>query len=421
MLEKFTTGIDSPFKRPVTTEEASWVTAATSLGAIFGPFVFGMLPDRIGRKYTLLANGFVVVIGYIMILSSRSLYNFYIARFALGMCSGSIFNLIPVYTGEIASSQNRGALTSLLNLLFCTGMLYSYCVGPYISFMIFNITLLVFPMIFFVTFFIVGTETPYYFLRRGKKDLARQTLQKLRNQVVDIDEELVIVEKSLTEIGNGTLATIFASKELKKALLIMVGLILFEQFSGISAVQYYAQSIFGQAGVTIEPAICSIIIGIVQLGVSLTIPFTIDRLGRKKTLLISSIGMFLSEAPLGVYSYLKDNKYDVSQVSILPLICLIAFTTFYTFGYGPIPWIILGEIFPSNVKSAATLTVTCSCRIVAFFITKYYPTVSASIGMGTAFLIFSASSALSIPFAYFVVIETKGRSLHDITRKLGSN
>lgn len=419
MIEKLTNvGPDNPFDPPITIEEASWITAIFDMGSIFGPFIYGTLTNRVGRKKAILAIGIPNIIGNVLIVSSKSVFVFYAARFIGGLCQGAIFNLIPVYVGEIASSHNRGALCSIQNLIFCTGMLFTYCVGPYASFMAFNITLLVLPVIFLVVFSIIGIESPYHYVKIGREDLAKKTLEKLRGGSVDVEDEFKLITKSLQEVETGTIFDILSSKELKRALAITLGLMLFQQLSGITAVLFYTQSIFTESGANLEPALCSIIVGIVQLIISCIIPFSIETLGRKKVLIISAIGNFLTLASLGVYSFLKDNNYDVSQVAILPLISLVIYIITYTFGYGPLPWIIMGELFQPKVKSAATLTTASFCFFIAFLIAKYFQTVVTAVGLGVAFLIFTAGTAFSIPFSYLVVIETKGKSLLQITEEL---
>lgn len=419
MMEKLVSnGTDSPFDVQITDEQASWISACLNLGAAIGPFIFGNLSDRIGRKFTILGTGIPLVFGLLLMSFARSVIFFYLARFLCGLSTGGVFNVIPVYIGELATTKNRGALSSILNLLLCVGMLFSYCVGPYMSVVAFNLLLAVFPVIFLVLFFIIGPESAYYHIQKGHYDLAKESLQKVRAGSRSVDQELSSIQKKIEEAGEGTFFDIFRSKALKKAFFISLGLMVFQQFSGIIAILYYAQAIFEQAGVNLDPIICSIIIGVVQLGVAFVTPLVVDRLGRKMLLLISSVGMVISEAPIGTYSYLKENNYDVSSISMLPIICLILYIITYNIGYGPLPWTVMGELFPTNVKSAASLFTTFFCWTMAFVVAKYFGAMVASIGMGFAFWIFTVGCVISIPFTYFVLIETKGKTLQDIEEEL---
>lgn len=417
MIEKLN-GTDSPFDSGITEEEGSWTSSLLNLGAAIGPFIFGNLTDRIGRKYTILGTGIPLVIGYLLMAFTKSVIFFYIARFLSGLSVGGVFNVIPVYIGEIANTHNRGALSSMLNLLLCAGMLFSYCLGPYVSVMAFNLILAIFPSIFLISFYIIGPESAYYYIKKGEHNLAKSALQKVRAGSVKVEEELNVIHTKITEAGDGTFFDIFKSKELRKAFFITLGLMVFQQFTGIIAVLYYSQTIFKQAGVELDPAVCSIIVGAVQFLTTFITPLVVDRLGRKMLLLVSSIGMVISEAPLGTYSYLKEHKHDVSAMSMLPIICLIVYIITYNFGYGPLPWTIMGELFPTNVKSAASLFTTFFCWTLAFLVAKYFQIIATAIGMGTAFWIFTVACAIAIPFNYFIVIETKGKTLHEIQEEL---
>lgn len=421
MLEKLNNiGTDSPFDNEISEEEQSWISASFNLGAALSPFVFGNLVDRIGRKYTILGTGITLLLGYLLMAFVKFVACFCVARFLCGCSAGGVFNVIPVYIAEIADNRNRGTISSLLNLLLCGGMLFTYCVGPYVSVKAFNILLSIFPAIFLISFFIVGTESPYYYIKQSNPSLAKEALQKIRGHQIDVQCELDIISKTIAEEGEGTFFDIFKTKASKRAFIISLGLVIFQQFSGIIAVLYYAQTIFKQAKVNLDPAICSIILGAVQFAVSFTTPVVIDKLGRKILLYVSAVGMVLSQASLGIFSLLREHEVDVSSISIFSIICLLLYIITYNFGFGPLAWTVMGELFPSNVKSAATITSTFCCWFIGFLVAKYFQLVASSIGMGAAFLIFSTFCGISIAFIHFFVIETKGKTLQQIINELGS-
>lgn len=418
MMDKLKNGTDSPFDYDITDEELSWISSSFNVGACLAPFVFGNLIDRIGRKYTLLGTGIPMVLGYLIMAFAKSVVCFYIARFLCGLGDGGVFNALPIYIAEIADDHNRGFISSFLNVILCGGMLFTYCLGPYVSVMAFNITLAVIPCIFLVSFFIIGSESPYYYIKNGEYALAQQVLKKFRGPAFDVEKEVDRIRKTISEDGEGSFFDIFKSKPLKKAFFITLGLMVFQQSSGIIAILYYAQNIFAQAKVDLDPAVCSIIVGAVQFAASFTTPLFIEKLGRKKLILLSAAGMFLSELPLGIYSLLKDKNYDVTSASVLPIICLIAYIILYNFGFGPLPWTVMGELYPTKVKSAATIFATFSCWALAFLVAKFFQTIVAGMGMGGAFLLFSGCCGIAIFFSYFVMIETKGKSLQEVQEEL---
>ncbi|KAJ8931869.1 hypothetical protein NQ314_015135 [Rhamnusium bicolor] len=278
--------------------------------------------------------------------------------------------------------------------------------------MTFNLILAIFPGIFLVLFYFLAQESPHYYNSSPKYDLTILALE------INKENELIDLERDIKEERAETFSDVWKSKGLIKAFIISIVLMTFQQFSGINAVLFYSQSIFQEAHTTLEPAVCSIIIGCVQFGTSFVTPPLVDRLGRKILLVFSAIGMIISEVHLGVYTYLKDHDKDVSSISFVPIICLMLYIISFNSGFGPLPWTIMGELFPSKVKSIASSLTASFSWFLAFLITKYFKPVSESIGMGSSFFIFSACCVISIPFCILYVVETKGKSFQEIQTAL---
>ncbi|CAG9862028.1 unnamed protein product [Phyllotreta striolata] len=402
----------------ITSDEGTWVTSSLHLGAVFGPFLFGYLADSIGRKLTLIGIGIPVAISYLLMAFIKNVYAFYFSRFITGLGTGGLFTVMPMYIGEIADSSNRGLMGGLLNLFLCLGMLFTYCLGPYISLLAFNLICAVFPITFLVGFYVYAVETPTHLLKKRQPIKARGSLERIRG-TTHVSEELSAIEKALEAEGKASLADLITIPGNRKAFIIGLGLIAFQQLSGINAVLSFAGSIFKNAGSSLDPNVCSIIIGVVQLVSSFLSSVLIDRLGRKILLIASGVGMVLSEAPLGVYSYVNDTLHkDLSGVAFLPIVLLIVYMLTYNVGSGPLPWTIMGELYPSNVKSLGSTLTSVVCWLMGFLIVKYFNAVQESIGLAWCFWIFSFCCAGSIFFTVFYVIETKGKSLEQIQDEL---
>ncbi|KAJ8920255.1 hypothetical protein NQ315_011916 [Exocentrus adspersus] len=411
----------TPFSSVLTDDETSWISSLLPLGAVFGPFVYGYLADKIGRKFTLLICGTPFLVAFLLLAFGKALWMYYIARFISGMSVGGVFTVMPMYVGEIAEDSNRGALGSTMNVFICSGLLFTYSVGPYVSMVALNLTLALFPAAYLVLFFLLGPESPHYYVSKHRNEEAKAALQKIRGGGEEaVDKELSQIQEKIKEEGRGTFFDIFKSKGLTKAFIISLGLVGFQQFSGINAVLFYASTIFEDAGTSLDSNICSIIIGLTQFLTSFVTPLIVERLGRKVLLLFSAVGMMVSEVPLGVYCFLNDKGNDVSAISFLPILCLITYIITYNTAYGPLPWAIMGELFPANVKSIASSVTAAFCWFLAFLITKYFKAVSDAIQIGPSFWIFAGFCAAAIPFSFFYVIETKGKSLKEIQDILNS-
>ncbi|KAJ8919554.1 hypothetical protein NQ315_002176 [Exocentrus adspersus] len=415
-LEKLSNSSSTPFPHELSTEESSWISSILTLGAAVSPFIYGYFSDKLGLKRVILSIGVPFLVSYIILACAKITALYYFARLLAGLAVGGTFATVPVYIGEITPKSNRGALLSTMSCAVCLGFLFSYCLGPYVSIVLFNSVLAIFPALFLVSFALLGVECPHYYLHKKHNEMARVALQRIRSgeKPETVDKELWEIQAKIDEEGRGNFLDIFRSKGAVKAFTMAVGLLVFQQFSGINAVYFYSQTIFKETGASLDPDICSIIIGGVQFLSSLVTPLVIDRFGRKKILICSAVGMALSEVPLGVYSFLNDHQIDVKSVSFLPIVMLTLFIVTYNSGFGPVPWIMLGEVFPSKVKTVSTCTVSSVNWLLAFLITKYFNAVIEAFGVGELFWAFSVCCVLAVVFTQFCVVETKGKSLEEI-------
>ncbi|KAJ8945499.1 hypothetical protein NQ318_017942, partial [Aromia moschata] len=421
VLPKLLNGTGTPFGRNISTEEGTWISSLVPLGCAVGPFIFGYMADKVGRKPTLLFLGVPFLAAHIMLAFARIVEVYYVARFIIGLAAGGTFTIMPNYAGEMADKSVRGVLGSTLSIATCIGILFSYTVGPYVSLMIFNLMLAVFPAMFLVLFFFVGEECPHYYVSSGKHELAKAALQKIRGESKrsETEKEFMEIQEKISEEEQTSVSDIVKSRGLIKAFTISTFLLIFQQFTGINLVYYYTQIIFQETGSSLAPEVCSIIIGGVQLISSFTTPFIIDRFGRKITLVISAVGMIVTEAILATYIYLNMQGVDVTSVAFIPVLTLTLFIFSYNSGFGPLPWIMLGEVFPSRVKVLASSVVSCISWIVAFLLTKYFQ-LFVSFGLAQSFWLFSGCSLAALLFSQFFVVETKGKSLKEIQDILNS-
>ncbi|XP_018576203.1 facilitated trehalose transporter Tret1-like [Anoplophora glabripennis] len=406
---------DAPFGYPLTSEQTSWISSLLALGAIVGPFVFGILADKIGRKPTLLVCAVPFLIGFLVFSFVLYPWIFYVARFLMGMSVGGVFTVVPIYIGEVAEVSNRGALGTSLNCYICFGFFFSHFAGSYLSFFVFNLILSIFPATFIVLFFIIAEESPHYYVIKGKLDQAEMALKKIRKGSEEvINEELMEMVEKVKESQSGSFLDIFKHKGLRKGFLICVCLLGFQQFSGINAVLFYVEGIFTYATTNLHPKVCSIIVGATQFLTSFTTPLVVDRVGRKVLLIVSAVGIIISEVPLGIYCYMHIKGYHVEDVGFIPILCLVMYIIMFNTGLAILPWSMMGELFPDSVKFKASSLATSITWFLGFFIAKYFPSATDNVWLGIAFWIFAGFCIICIPFTIFYVIETKGKSLQEI-------
>ncbi|KAL1491545.1 hypothetical protein ABEB36_012126 [Hypothenemus hampei] len=408
----------TPLTEVVGPSEVGWIGSLLPLGATLGPFIAGVAADKIGRKRTLLLGNIPFIVGFLLNIVAKNVNYLLFSRLICGISVGITFTVLPMYVGEIAEDEVRGALGTYLQLFCVIGLLFSFVVGPYISVTLFNAACLLVPSTFLITFFFFIPESPYFLLQIQEDDEAEAALMKLRDRAIamDVKTELDSMKRDIeTAAANkGSFKEIFKSKGLTKAYILSNGLLFFQQMSGINVVLFFAQNIFQDAGVSLAPEICTIIIGVVQVAFSGVTAVIVDKYGKRLLLMISAIGMTISQGVLAYFFHLKDTDVDVTALAWLPIVCVITYIISYCLGFGPIPWAIMGEMFPSHVKTVAVTVTSATCWFLAFLLTNYFGILVLQIGKAGSFGLFGTFCFLSLVFVYKFLPETSGKSLQEI-------
>lgn len=409
---------DSPFR--ITDHEASWVGSLLALGAAFGGPPFGMLVNMVGRKLAILALSLPVTVSWILILCTRSVAWLYVARLVSGLTLGGVVFVIPIYVAEIVEPSVRGPLSAVFQVAFNIGILYAYAVGAAGHYTLLNLTCLALPVLA-VLIFVWMPEAPQYLLTKDNRAGAAKSLQWLRGKSHNVEHELQqLKEVAEKEARNrGSLKDMLTSPLAVKALVISTGLVSFQQLGGICVVLFYTETIFQAAGSSMSASLSAVIVGTVMLIMSFCIMPIMDRAGRRVLLLVSTCVDALSILVLGLYFLLKEQLHrDVTAISWLPLVCLVTYIGAYCLGIGPLPWVVMSEVLPPNVKGSAGAIVTSSCWITSFMLTNSFQTFTDYVGRYCAFLVFALHSLIAALFVYYKVPETKGISLQEIQDRL---
>ncbi|CAH0721286.1 unnamed protein product, partial [Brenthis ino] len=414
-------GTDNPFGQPATPDEIAWMGSLLNIGAIFGPFIGGFAASKIGRKWGLLSSVIPLLIGWILAAAATSMTFLYACRIFWGIAVGMLFTISPMYCAEIATDDSRGALGSFLQMFITVGFLLVYGIGPDASYGVVAYVGIAFVAVFAAAFFFMP-ETPTYYLLKEDREAAAQCLCTIRGKSrsgVEAELNLIAADVAASMEKTATLSDVFRGSNFK-AFYISSALVFFQQFSGINAVLFYMTDIFAASGTDLNPAVATIIIGAVQLVASFITPFVVDRLGRRLLLLVSACGTAIGLTLLGTFFLLaKMEDPIVDSISFLPVLSLVLFIVTYCWGLGPLPWAVMSELFPIEVKAVASPIATAFCWILSFLVTKFFPTISDSIGMHVGFFIFAVCCTCAFFFTLFLVPETKGKSFQEIQEMLG--
>ncbi|KAL0102770.1 hypothetical protein PUN28_018220 [Cardiocondyla obscurior] len=406
----------------VTKQMGMWVGSLMPLSALVGGIAGGPLIEYIGRKKTILATAFPFIAAWLLIAMAGNIPMILTGRALCGFAVGVASLALPVYLGETIQAEVRGTLGLMPTAFGNTGILLCFTAGMYLDWR--NLALLgaTLPIPFLILMFVIP-ETPRWYVSKGKTKMSRKSLQWLRGKDTDITDELTLIEKMNQEYieserntSQNTLSELSKSKHLVP-LLISLGLMLFQQMSGINAVIFYTVQIFQDAGSTIDENLSTIIIGIVNFISTFIAASVIDKLGRKMLLYISAVLMAVTLFALGGFFYVKSLGADVTAFGWLPLVSLIVYVIGFSLGFGPIPWLMMGEILPAKIRGSAASIATSFNWMCTFIVTKTFEDVIGVIGAHGTFWMFGVIVVVGFVFVLVSVPETRGRSLEEIEKK----
>jgi len=405
----------------MTKGQESWVGSLMPLGALVAAIPCGILMNIVGRKVGTLLLAPLFVLGWLLMAFAKNIAMVYVGRFIVGFCSGGFSLIAPVYIGEIAEDSIRGALGSGFQLMVVLGILFVNVIGKWAKHLLLSVICAIFPLVFAV-FMIFAKESPKYLLMKGKSTEAIESLRWFRNKKSsqDVDVEFKMIEANVNEVlsTKTNIKDILLPWNLRPTL-IMMALMLFQQFSGINAVIFYTQQIFVSANSEMDPLNASIIVAVVQVIATLAAVFVVDKLGRKILLLASDLIMCISLVCLGLYFKL-DEDGKAGSIGWLPLVSLMIFIAAFSIGFGPLPWMMLGELLPGQIKGPVASMATLFNWLLAFIVTKFYEDLLNATSAYWCYWIFAIVCATGTIFILLIIPETKGKSVEEIQRGFGA-
>ncbi|XP_073170611.1 solute carrier family 2, facilitated glucose transporter member 8 isoform X3 [Lepidochelys kempii] len=334
-----------------------------------------------------------------------------------------------VYISEISHSKIRGTLGSCVQLTVVTGILGAYVAGMVLGWRWLAV-LCSFPPCLMLVFMSFMPETPRFLLNQKKHSEAMAALQFLRGSKVDHEWECRQIETSAEE-QHGLRIAEFKNPAIYKPFLIGVALMFFQQVTGINAIMFYAETIFEEANFK-DSRMASVVVGSIQVFFTAVAALIIDKTGRKVLLSISGVIMAISTAAFGLYcKVVLPNPRNSSQPDLLTtpnlvsagaennlawlaVVSLGLFITGFALGWGPIPWLVMSEIFPLKARGISSGACVLTNWFMAFLITKEFHDLTGFLTSYGTFWLFSVLCILNVIFTVLYVPETKGRTLEQI-------
>ncbi|KRK97066.1 sugar transporter [Secundilactobacillus odoratitofui DSM 19909 = JCM 15043] len=405
-----------------------WITSAVMFGAIFGGALAGQLSDRFGRRKMILVSALIFVLGSVLSAASPHDGQIYliIVRMFLGLAVGAASALVPAYMSEMAPAEKRGSLSGLNQTMIVSGMLLSYIVDfvlkdlPETLAWRLMLGLAAVPAIILFFGVLRLPESPRFLIKTGHPDQARQVLTFIRKDDAVIDSELSNIaetNKQESEAAKTTSwGTLFTGKY-RYLVIAGVGVAAFQQFQGANAIFYYIPLIVEKAtGNAASSALMwPIIQGVILVLGSLLYIAIAEKFNRRTLLTIGGAVMGLSFLLPAIINWIMPHA---NPMMIVVFLCI--YVAFYSFTWAPLTWVLVGEIFPLQIRGRASGLASSFNWIGSWLVGLLFPIMTANMSQEAVFGIFGVICLLGVLFIRTRVPETRGKTLEEIEEQ-GTN
>ena len=406
------------------------------LGCAVGAFSAGRLADRFGRRPLLITAAVFFIISAWGSGVSTSSMEFVVYRILGGLAVGAASVMAPAYISEIAPARFRGMLSSVQQVAIIFGLFSAFVSNYFLADIagastaefwmgfqawrwMFWIELI--PASLFLIALMFIPESPRYLVISKNTEKAKRVLNALygdtqgqsKFQEIDASLETQTSAPKLTDLIDKV------SGKIRPIMWVGIGLAVFQQLVGINVVFYYGAILWQAAGFSESDALMiNVISGAVSIAAVFVTMFLIDKVGRKPFLLIGSIGMTIT---LGTMVYVFANSgldangnLSLGDQGVVALVAANAYVFFFNLSWGPVMWVMLGEMFPNQIRCSGLAVAGFAQWGANFIVTFTFPIFLASIGLAGAYSIYAIGALISIVFVFKLVHETKGKELEEM-------
>ena len=410
-----------------TVQSIGWANSCALIGCLLGALSGGVFSERFGRKRVLLASALLFAMSSVLTGWSFQFFSFVFWRIAGGVAIGLASNVSPTYIAEISPSSWRGRLVSLNQMAIVIGILCAQIVNWRIANQItsgaasinpitsWNVqygwrwmfTAVAIPAVILMIATPFIPESPRWLAARQRGPEAIQVLRRIGGEQYSL-EQYQAIESSLE---NGTKYVRWAEMlrpGTRKLLIVGLLLVLLQQGSGINVLFNYAQEVYRAAGYGVNDILFNIVItGTINLIFTVFAIMLVDRIGRRRLMLIGGVAIGLSHLGVGW-------AYHAHLRGTLILILTLCAIASYAMTLAPVTWVLITEIFPNRVRASAVSITVAGLWISSFLLTYTFPLINSSAGPAGAFLVYAGICFAGVGFVYLAVPETAGRSLEQL-------
>src|SRR5580704_15211298 len=389
----------------------SGVLAGAATGALAG----GRLADLFGRRKLLIVTAIIFAVGAVLCALAMSATTLIVGRIIVGLGIGLSSGTVPVYISEVSPAEARGWQVSLFQLAITVGILLAYVVDYAFAKSEgwrWMFGLAVIPAAIFALGMLYLPESPRWLARSGNRESARTVLMRIRG-TADVNAEMQEVEGTLDKATESARISDLFAPSLRPALIVGIGLAIFQQVTGINTVIYYAPIILQTAGISSASGaiLATAGIGVVNVLMTIVSMRLIDKVGRRPLLLTGIAGMVITLGVLGLAFHMAGRTGALAWLAVVSMMVYVAS---FAISLGPIFWLLISEIYPLKIRSSAEGLAAAFNWGSNLLVSLTFLTLLQMMGPTRTFWLYGAFAVAAWVFSYYQVPETKGRTLEEI-------
>lgn len=398
-----------------------FTVSSALIGTIMGAMFASIPADWLGRRTTLVWIAFLYFVSAVGSALAWDWPSFLLFRWLGGLGVGASSVVAPMYIAEISPPQFRGRLVAITQFNIVFGILAAYMSNYGVALadlgqdewrVMFGIEAL--PAAVFFALMFLNPRSPRWLVARGRSAEAAAVLEKVG--AADVRKELREIEESLAAMGARAVESVFQRKY-RRPVLLAVAISTFNQLSGINALMYYAPHIFRMAGAETDASLAqAVVVGCTNLVFTMTAMLVIDKIGRRKIMVVGSIGYIVSLAATAAAFYTYGTDFTPFGGAVV-LTSLMVFIASHAFGQGSVIWVYLSEIFPNAVRAQGQALGSFTHWVFAALISWTFPMI-AEVSGGHTFAFYSSMMVLQLIWVLKVMPETKGVPLEELQKRM---